>query len=98
MRQKSYTSDLLERDWQRILPLIAVRRTSKWSLLDIFNGILYVLKNGCGWRDVPGDFPPWQTVYFYFSKWEKDGLFEQINACLNVDYRESVKKMLVQAP
>ncbi|AMR25662.1 hypothetical protein A0257_15190 [Hymenobacter psoromatis] len=78
--------------------MIVVRRTSKWPLLDVFNGILYVLKNGCGWRDIPGDFPPWQTVYFYFGKWEKEGLFESINACLNVDYRESVKKMLVQAP
>ncbi|MBU6123424.1 transposase [Hymenobacter sp. PAMC29290] len=52
------------RDWSRIEPLIIVRRKSKWPLLDEVNGILYVLKNGCGWRDLPGEFPCWSTVHY----------------------------------
>ncbi|MDR1503363.1 MAG: transposase [Prevotella sp.] len=27
------------------------------------NAIFYLTKNGCMWRDLPGEFPPWQTVY-----------------------------------
>lgn len=72
MRQHKYSSDLRERDWQRIAPLIQVRRTSKWPLQEVVNGILYVAKNGCVWRDVPGDFLPWPTVYYYFTKWTAD--------------------------
>ncbi|AWM34635.1 hypothetical protein DDQ68_18750 [Hymenobacter nivis] len=41
-------SDLGLADWQRTEPLITVRRRSKWPLLEVVNGILYVLKNGCG--------------------------------------------------
>ena len=88
MRIKKYTSDLSAADWQRIAPLIVVRRRSKWCLHEVTNGILYVLKNGCGWRDLPGEFPCWNTVHYYFAKWGKDGTWENINSCLVVDYRE----------
>ena len=88
MRIKKYTSDLSAADWQRIAPLIVVRRRSKWSLHEVTNGILYVLKNGCGWRDLPGEFPCWNTVHYYFAKWGKDGTWENINNCLVADYRE----------
>lgn len=33
----------------------------------------YVLVSGCKWRDLPGDFPAWQTVYTYFRNWRIDG-------------------------
>ena len=88
MRIKEYTSDLRPQDWERIERLIVVKRRSKWPLLEVVNGILYVLKNGCGWRDLPGEFPCWNTVHYYFAKWGKDGTWENINACLLVDYRE----------
>ena len=97
MRTKSYSSDLRERDWQRIEPLIQVRRKCKWPLQEVVNGILYVVKNGCVWRDVPGDFPPWPTVYYYFTKWAADQTWARINACLTVDYRANEKKMPVPA-
>ncbi|MBD2767017.1 transposase [Hymenobacter sp. BT664] len=63
MGRKRYSSDVGIRDWQRLEPLLMVECTSKWPLSEVVNGILYVLKNGCVWRDVPGDFPPWQTLY-----------------------------------
>lgn len=37
-------------------------------LAEIINAVLYVLKNGCAWRDLPGDFSPWSTVYWYLTK------------------------------
>jgi len=46
-------------------------------------------KNGCMWRDLPGEFPLWQTVYWYYHKWVKDGTWENINRSLIVDSRIS---------
>lgn len=98
MRQKRYSSDLRARDWQRLSALLVVRRTGKWPLLEVVNGILYVLKNGCVWRDLPNDFPPWQTVYYYFAKWERDGTWNRVNGCLIVDDRVREKKAPAPAP
>ncbi|MGI4883678.1 MAG: transposase [Janthinobacterium lividum] len=66
---KRYSSDLTARQWQRLAPLLLVRRTSKWPLQAVANGIFCVPKNGCVWRDVPADLPPWPTVYYHFTKW-----------------------------
>jgi transposase len=38
------------------------------ALQAVVNGIFYVLKNGCGWRDVPADLPLRSTGYYYFTK------------------------------
>lgn len=93
-KRKSYSSDLSVHAWQRLEPLLLaqVRRRSKWPLLELVNAILYVLRNGCLWRDLPGEFPPWGTVYWYFSKWQQNGVLDEINACLVVEYRENMQK------
>ena len=92
MQQKRYSSDLTAHQWQRIAPLFVVQRTSKWPLLAVVNGIFYVLKNGCVWRDVPADLPPWATVYYYFTKWSADGTWERVSGCLSIAAREQAKK------
>jgi transposase len=79
MRIKTYSSDLPAASWQVIKKIIQVLRRRKWDLKEVVNAVLYVTKNGCVWRDVPGEFPPWQTVYYYFSKWVKDGTWKSIN-------------------
>jgi len=45
----------------------------------IVNAILYVVRTGCQWRMLPTNLPPWQTVYGYFRRWKKNGLWERIN-------------------
>ena len=70
MQQKRYSSDPTERQWQRIAPLFVVQCTSKWPLRTMVNGICYVLQNGCVWRDVPADLPPWVTVYQVEHRWD----------------------------
>ena len=90
--RKRYSSDLIERDWQQLEPLLVVRRRGKWPLVEVVNAILYVLKNGCVWRDLPGDFLPWSTAYWYFAKWEADGTWARASACLNVSAREAAQK------
>ncbi len=80
------------KSWQVIEKIIPVQRQSKWELKEIVNAALYVCKNGCVWRDLPGDFPPWQTVYWYYYKWVKEGVWKEISDCLTVDYRLKVNK------
>ena len=46
------------------------------------NAVFYVLKSGCPWRLLPRDFPPWESVYFWFRRWRIDGTWERLNAAL----------------
>ena len=57
-------------------------RPRTWSYRDIIDAILYIVRGGCGWRLMPHDLPPWQTVYGYYWQWRNNGLWEQINAAL----------------
>lgn len=41
------------------------------TLFDVFNAVLYELRKGAQWRQLPHDFPKWQTVYTYFAMWSK---------------------------
>ena len=65
-------------------------RPRKWEMWQIINAILYVVRTGCQWRMLPKDFAPWQTVYGYFRRWKRQGLWERINEAL-------VKTVRVQA-
>ncbi|HLD95104.1 MAG TPA: transposase [Alphaproteobacteria bacterium] len=55
--------------------------TNTWR--GIVNSILYITKSGCQWRMLPKDFPCWSTVYYYFQKWDKEGILEKVLEVLN---------------
>lgn len=59
---------------------------------EILNAILYLLRTGCAWRYLPHDFPPWQTVYHYFSKWRDDGTAQRIHDALRKQVREAADR------
>jgi transposase len=73
MGRKVYPSDISREQFEVIRPLLegAKHRTAprKVDLYDIFCAILYLLKNGCTWRAIPGDFPGWNIVRYYFDHW-----------------------------
>jgi transposase len=48
---------------------------------------MYVLRTGCAWRYLPADFPPWQTVYWYFKQWEQAKVTEVMLAALREQAR-----------
>lgn len=82
MKRKSYPSDLSDAEWQIIEPLIPPAKTGggprKQDMREIVNAIFYLLHVGCPWRMLPHDFPPWQTVYYYFAQWREDETFKRI--------------------
>ena len=45
---------------------------------EMVDGILYVLRTGCPWRDVHEDFGPWQSVYHWFNIWASDGTLDEV--------------------
>lgn len=92
-QRQSYPSDLNDREWQKVephLPPPSKRgRPLEYSLREIINAILYVLRSGCSWRMMPHDLPPWQTVYYHFNKWRKDGTWERLNTALREELRQA---------
>jgi putative transposase len=58
-----------------------------WPLRRIIEAILYLDRTGCAWRYLPGDFPPWQTVYSYFAAWRDDGTLARLHAELRAQAR-----------
>nr|WKN34449.1 transposase [Tunicatimonas sp. TK19036] len=63
--------------------MLDVQRKRKYSLREIVNALLYLVKTGVQWRLLPHDFPKWPLVYYYFRRWEAEGLVEAIHACTN---------------
>lgn len=65
-----YPTDLTETQWQFIQKTLDLgTRKRKHSLRLIWNAINYLVKSGCQWRMLPCNFPKWQLVYYYYSKW-----------------------------
>lgn len=86
MSPRNYDSDLSDEEWQRIGPLLPpqkpVGKLREVSLREVLNAIFYRADNGTKWRNLPSDFPAWQTVYGYYRLWVRLGLWEQINQAL----------------
>ena len=86
-----YPTDLTDGQWQWIEPLLPSARHygrhRKHEMREIIDAIFYVLRSGCAWRMLPHDFPPWQTVYYYFRRWTREGVFGGINEALRKEVR-----------
>lgn len=55
----------------------------------IVDAILYLNRTGCSWRQLPHDFPPWETVYWYFKQWHDDGTTDRIHDALRDAIRDA---------
>jgi putative transposase len=92
-----YPTDLNDNEWRVISPLLPKMnregrpkggRPRKHPWREILNAIFYVVKNGCQWRALPHDFPPWKSIYHYFRLWRIDGTWEWLNTALCQEVRE----------
>jgi putative transposase len=85
----SYPTNVSNSQWQVISKYLDVQRSRKYNLREVINAILYLVKTGCQWRMLPGDFPGWKIVYYYFSTWKRCALIEQIHEALVEKIRKS---------
>ena len=94
MKRKLYPSDLTDKQWAILSPLIPTAKTGgrprQVNLREVLNGIFYILCGGCTWRMMPHDFPAWKTVYHYFRLWRTAGVWQQINQALREKARQQV--------
>ncbi|MFI6079352.1 IS5 family transposase [Actinoplanes sp. NPDC051343] len=83
-----YPSDPSDAQWDLVKDLLpepsAAGRPEKHPRREIVNAILYLVRSGCPWRYLPADLPPWQTVYWYFTRWEEAGVTEKLLAALRI--------------
>lgn len=95
-RRRRYTSDMSDAEWQLMEPLMPSPawlegrggRPEEYCRREIVDAIRYVADNGCKWRNLPADFPPWRTTHRIFSRWWRDG---DVLAIHN-DLREQVRR------
>jgi putative transposase len=84
--EKCYSTDLTDAEWSCLEPHVGAPNTRGrpriHSPREILDAVFYVLRSGCPWRLLPRDFPPWETVYWWFGRWRADGTFERLNAAL----------------
>ncbi len=96
MTRKAYPSDVNDVEWGIIQPLLPasqpIGRPREVDFREIINGIFYVMHEGCTWRALPHDLPPWQTVYNYFRHWQRLGVWQKIHRQLRHQVRESMGK------
>jgi len=92
MPRKPYPSDLTDAQWTILEPLIPPAkpggRRREVDMREVINGILYILRTGAGWRHLPHDFPPHQTIYEYYNAWRKDGTWTTIHTALRERVRQ----------
>lgn len=88
----SYPSNLSDDQWTIISKYFDITRKRKYDLRAIVNGIMYLVKTGCQWRMLPGDFPSWRIVYYYFTTWKKNSIWEWIHEELVMKIRKTSRK------
>src|SRR6202167_2759417 len=71
--------DLTAAQWEKLKPLLAPKRHSDgrgrpWrDTQAVLNGVLWVLRTGAPWHDLPDRYPPYQTCHRRFQQWQRDG-------------------------
>ena len=91
-RRRAYSTDLTNTQWAVIASMIPDAmpggRPHKAGKREIVEAILYLLRAGCSWRLLPHDLPPWQTVYYYLRRWEREGVWAGVLPTLVMADRE----------
>ncbi|WP_434090210.1 IS5 family transposase [Micromonospora carbonacea] len=74
--------DLTNVQWAALEPLLPAgtgrARPRRWTMRLIIDGIRWRVRTGSPWRDVPAHYPPWQTLYRWFRRWQRDGVWARI--------------------
>ena len=98
MARIGYPSDLTDAQWKliekRIPPAKPGGRDRSVDMREVMNGILYLVRTGCSWRQLPHDLPPWGTVHWYYRCFRLDGTWQKIHDAL----REKVRTAAGRKP
>jgi putative transposase len=75
--------------WSKLAPLLPAERGRQGPIRKdnrlMLEGMLWKLRTGAPWRDLPEEFGPWESIYTRFSRWSKRGIWRQILSALQQD-------------
>src|SRR6476620_1128127 len=84
--------ELTDEQWEQLKDMLPAERKPQGGRpaknnRHMLNAMLWMVRSGAPWRDLPEYYGPWQSVYTRFRRWEKSGLFDQIldNLAANPD-------------
>lgn len=90
MRQ-AYSTDVTDVEWHILEPLVPAQRQRgrkiTYQRREIVNAIFYLNRNGCTWRNLPHDLPPYRTVSHYYQTWRRDGTWLVMHDHLRMQLR-----------
>lgn len=92
---RKYPSDLTNEQWQVVrglLPAPAAKGRKPLERRWVLDAILYVVRTGCQWRQLPHDFPNWKSVYSVFWRWRRSGVWKRLHDALRERERRRVGK------
>jgi putative transposase len=86
-KSQRYTSDLTDEQWERLKGLLPLEndgrgRPLELDMREVLNALFYVARTGCQWRNLPSDFPNYNSVYYHYRKWCRNGTWRKINRYL----------------
>ncbi len=87
--------ELTDEQWAVLAPLIPEpprredNRGRPWrDTREVLNGVLWILRSGARWQDLPDRFPPYQTCHRRFQQWVETGVFDKVIEALARDLQE----------
>ncbi|MEM7159087.1 MAG: IS5 family transposase [Myxococcota bacterium] len=95
---------LADKQWEFLVPLFPPEELEGGrpgrpfrDAREVLDGVLWVLRTGAQWNEMPSKFPPYQTCHRRFQKWVEHGLMEKILRALAEDLRDRGKLDLSEA-
>ena len=84
----AHRHEVTDEQWKLLSPLVSAKPAStgrpRRDARDMLNGILWILRTGAPWRDLPERYGPWQSVYEYFAAWRASGTYDKIMEVLQI--------------
>ncbi len=93
MRRRPYATDLTDAQWERLRSVLPPAKNGRtggprtYPLREILNALLYQARTGCQWRNLPHEFPPWESVYDHFRRWKRSSTLERLHEALREQVR-----------
>ncbi len=77
-----YTSDLTDTQWELIKEYFPAGNKSKYEKRELVNAVLYLIKTGCQWRNLPTYFPKWKAISMFYYRAQKNGTWDKVQRML----------------
>ena len=81
--------DIADKQWEVVKPLFdkaEAKNTKRGRPLQdtraVLNGVLWILRTGAPWKDLPERYPPYQTCHRRFQSWVRSGFFQELTRLL----------------